>query len=123
MRRIILSFILLLFICFSAAAQQKDGTTTNWNTSFSKTEQNQPEVKIYPNPCKDNKVTIELNNQELSEIKITNIAGKQMYLKKLAIPESKKQIQLQNFPDGLYLVQIKTIKNKLIAKKLLVSAN
>ena len=70
MKKIILSFTLLLFICFSAAAQQKDGTTRNWNTSFSKTEQNQPEVKIYPNPCKDNKVTIELNNQELSEIKI-----------------------------------------------------
>lgn len=123
MRKTILSFILTLFIGFAAVAQQGNRTTANWNNSFSKTEQNKPEVKIYPNPCKDSKVTIELNNQELSEIKITNIAGKQMYLKKLAVPESKKQIQLQNFPDGLYLVQIKTIENKLIAKKLLVTSN
>lgn len=123
MKKIILAFTILLFICFSAGAQQGTETTTNWNTSFSQTEQNQPEVKVYPNPCKDNKVTIELNNQELSEIKITNIAGKQMYYKILTIPESKKQIQLQNFPNGLYLIQIKTTENKLIAKKLLVTSN
>lgn len=123
MKKIILAFTILLIICFSAPAQQRAGTTTNWNTSFSKTEQNQPEVNVYPNPCKDNKVTIELNKQELSEIKITNIAGKQMYFKILTIPESKKQIQLQNFPDGLYLIQIKTTENKLIAKKLLVTSN
>ncbi len=123
MIKIILAFTVILFICFSAAAQQESGKTATWNTSFSKKVQNQPEVKIYPNPCKDKKVTIELNNQELSEIKITNIAGKQMYFKILTIPESKKQIQLQNFPDGLYLIQIKTTENKLIAKKLLVTSN
>ena len=123
MKKIILAFTIILFICFSAAAQKGSKETATWDTSFSKTEQKQPEVKIYPNPCKDSKVTVELNNQELSEIKITNIAGKQMYFKKLANPESKKQIHLQNFPEGLYLVQIKTIKNKLIAKKLLVSSN
>lgn len=123
MKKIILVFNIIIFICFSATAQKEGGTTTNWNTSVSITEQNLPEVKIYPNPCKDNKVTVELNNHELSEIEITNIAGKQMYYEKLTIPESKKQIQLQNFPDGLYIIQIKTNENKLIAKKLLVASN
>jgi hypothetical protein len=64
-----------------------------------------------------------MDNQELSEIKITNITGKQIYFKKLVIPESKKQIQFENIPNGVYLIQIKTTENKLVAKKLLVASN
>ena len=123
MKKVILAFATVLFICYSAAAQQGEGTRDNWNTSFFRTEQNLPELKVYPNPCKDNKVTLEMENQELSEIKITNIAGKQIYYKKLAIPESKRQIQLENFPNGVYLVQIKTDENKMVSKKLLVASN
>ena len=122
MKKIILVFTAILFIYFSASAQQEDGKTDNWNTSL-KTTEHQPELKVYPNPCKDSKITLEMENQELSEIKITNITGKQIYFKKLVVPESKQQIQLENFPNGVYLIQIKTTENKIVAKKLLVASN
>lgn len=123
MKKIILVFTTILFIYSFSAGQQKERKSDNWNTSFIKSEQSQPELKVYPNPCKDNKVTLEMENQELSEIKITNITGKQIYFKKLAIPEQKKQIQLENFPNGVYLIQIKTAENKMVSKKLLVTSN
>jgi hypothetical protein len=122
MKKIILAFT-ILFIYFSAAAQQGAGKMNKLNTSLIKNEQKLPELKVYPNPCKDSKVTLEMENQELSEIKITNITGKQIYFNKLAIPESKKQIQFENIPNGVYLIQIKTTQNKLIAKKLLITSN
>ncbi|HKI89830.1 MAG TPA: T9SS type A sorting domain-containing protein [Draconibacterium sp.] len=122
MKKIILA-IITLFIYFSAVAQQNKRYSDEWNNSFLKTEQIQPELKVYPNPCKDNKVTVEINNQELTEIKITTITGKQIYFKKLSIPENKKEIQLKEVPDGLYLIQIKTTENKLVAKKLMITSH
>ncbi len=121
--RKILFICFILFISFSAIAQQEKGKINKWNNSFEATQKNQPELKVYPNPCKEQKITVELNDQELSEIKITNITGKQYYYKKLAIPEAKEQILLENFPNGLYIIQIKTTDNKLVAKKLLIATS
>lgn len=122
MKKIIL--VLTMFVVIlSASAQDNNINTQNWSNSNFITEQNLPELKIYPNPCKEQKVTLELKNQEFMEIKITNITGKEIYFNRTDIPESKKQIQLNNFPNGMYLVQIKTTDNKIVAKKLLVASN
>lgn len=83
----------------------------------------QPVLTVYPNPSKDKKVTVELKNEELSEIKITNITGKEVFLQKLFIPVNKIQIELNNIPNGIYLLQAKSTNNRTIVKKLLISSN
>ncbi len=82
-----------------------------------------PEVKIYPNPCKNNKITVDHQSKEISEIRLTNITGKQVFLKKYDFPKPKIQVQLTNIPNGIYLVQIKTSENQVTVKRLMVSKN
>ena len=83
----------------------------------------EPQLKIYPNPCINRKLTVELNNDELTEIRITNITGKVVLFRKYVIPVNKIELALDNTPDGIYLVQIKTSEQKILAHKLIVSGN
>ena len=81
------------------------------------------ESKIYPNPCKDSKVTIEFSSKQIAEIKIINIAGKEVFQKTYTFPENKKLIDLDGIPNGVYLVRIKTDDQKQVTKKLMISRN
>lgn len=116
MNRIIL-FTLLLFFAFSSVAQN------NWDRGISEKEKAQSEFKIYPNPCKTNKVTLSFETKEISEIRLTNITGKQVLLKKYQLPVHRIQLQLNDIPNGIYLVQAKTSNNKVVVKKLMVTKN
>lgn len=91
------------------------------SNSFIQDDNFNKEVKIYPNPCKQEKVTIEFSESEISEIRLTNIAGKEVLLKKFDFTENKKQIQLSDIPNGIYLMRIKTIDDKQVVKKLIVA--
>lgn len=116
MRKYIL--VVLLF-AFSIPAFAQN----SWNNSITEKEKVEANLKIYPNPCKINKVTVDFYSKEISEIRLTNITGKQVLLKKYNFTSSKLQVPLYDIPNGIYLIQIKTTDNKLIVKKLLVSRN
>lgn len=119
-------FVLLLIIStlsYFSFSQNATGGTSPWNSPNIQDNSSSSEPKIYPNPCKDEKVTIEFFAQEISEIRITNIAGKEVLLKKFEYTENKKQIQLTEIPNGIYLLRIKTTDEKMVVKKLLVSRN
>ncbi|WP_297101339.1 T9SS type A sorting domain-containing protein [uncultured Draconibacterium sp.] len=113
--------ILVLFTLFIASASfaQDTGFTSLQNEE----ELTKTEVKIYPNPCKNNKVTVDFSTKEINEIRLTNIAGKQVYLKEYTFPTSKIQLQLNDIPNGIYLIQISTTDNKRTVKKLMISRN
>lgn len=112
MKKIILALLLSAFY-FAGFAQYP---------VFRTEEQNKPlEMKVYPNPCKSDKVTIESSGNEITEISITNIAGKQVLLKKFSDPGNKKQIELTEVPNGIYLIKIRTDNNKQSVKKLIVT--
>ncbi|WP_303920457.1 T9SS type A sorting domain-containing protein [Draconibacterium sediminis] len=112
--------ILLLFTVFIASASFAQDTGFS---SFQNEEETKNEVKIYPNPCKDNKVTIDYSLKEISEIRLTNITGKQVYFKEYKFPVSKIQLQLNDVPNGIYLIQILTTDDKRTVKKLMISRN
>lgn len=118
MKKNILSLILILscFIGFSQVSTEINSYETKQSITNSSEE-----FKIYPNPCKQDKVTIESSMNNIAEISITNIAGKQVYSKKYFVPESKIQVELSEMPNGIYLVKIKNDTNKQIVKKLIVS--
>ena len=81
------------------------------------------EVKIYPNPCKNSRVTIDYHSIDIKEIRMTNIAGKQVYFKTYNLPSPKIELKLDQIPNGIYLVQITTNDNTRTVKKLLISRN
>ncbi len=80
-----------------------------------------PELKIYPNPAKTGKVTLELNKGEISEIHLIDITGKKLLTKKPEKASSINVVSLYNIPDGIYFVRVKAKDGKLIIKKLVIS--
>jgi hypothetical protein len=122
MKKIIL-LLIISTLTFYSFSQDSGGGSYALNTPNIQDNNSFDDPKIYPNPCKDEKITIEFIAHEISEIRITNIAGKDVLLKKFEFTENKKQIQLTEIPNGIYLLRIKTTDDKMVVKKLLVSRN
>ncbi|QGY43426.1 T9SS type A sorting domain-containing protein [Maribellus comscasis] len=117
----ILLLLIFSFISFAGFSQTQKNESSRWNKT-SLDINTQIELKVFPNPCTGQKLTVEIDNEELTELRITNIAGKVVMLKKYLIPVNKVELSLDNTPNGIYLIQIKTTANKLMARKLIVSA-
>lgn len=111
--KIIIPILFLFLTSLQLAAQDFEPALSNQEI----------EVKIYPNPCKNNRVTIDYHSIDIREIRMTNIAGKQVYLKTYNLPSPKIELKLDQIPNGIYLVQITTNENKRTVKKLLISRN
>lgn len=80
------------------------------------------ELKVFPNPCRNKLLTVEFLSKEISEIRITNIAGKEIFFSRYPAKQEKTQINLGNQPEGLYMVAVKTTDNNLAVKKLVVAS-
>lgn len=119
MKQIIL-FTLSIFI-YVASFSQNINSSANWNNSFFETKQSTPKLKIYPNPCKTNIVTIDFNSNQITEIQLINITGKQVFSKKFNSVENKIQLELNDIQNGMYLLKVKSIDNKMVVKKFIVS--
>jgi hypothetical protein len=79
------------------------------------------ELKIFPNPSRNQVLTIELLLQEITEIRITNIAGKEVFQKRFSDRQQKVQINPGTQINGIYMVSVKTSDNKVFVKKLVIS--
>ena len=122
MKKILLILIILLSGIYGFA--QSDTTNkSKWNNTFMSSDTMQPDLRIYPNPCTNQRVTIQINNDEFSEIRLTNITGKVVLIKTYDVPVSQQELRLENLPDGIYLIQIRISRNKIIVRKLVVSGN
>lgn len=118
-------FLLISFIIISVSgfSQNPQVNSTGWGNQLSDENNISLELRVYPNPSTDGKVTIELNNQEITEIRLTNITGKEVFLKKFQFAENKKQIQFNDIPNGLYIIRIITSDQKQVMKKLMLAKN
>jgi hypothetical protein len=120
----VLLIIFILIIQITGFSQEFSGNSSGWNNNVAiESEKIQPELKIYPNPCKDKKVTLEFNSDLLSEIRLINIIGKEILIKKIEIPVNRIQIELTDVPNGIYMVQVKTTNERIVVKKLLITGN
>ncbi len=113
----LLLIILISFLYFPVFSQN------TWGNAGNDMEKEDITLKVYPNPCKINKVTIDYGSDEIKEIRVSNITGKQVRLIKYNMPEHKIQLELDELPNGIYLVQVKSTENKTLVKKLIVSRN
>ncbi len=87
-----------------------------------KTEEDKEiELKIYPNPVRNNQVTVSLDEESFVELRLVNITGKEIMIKQFDAPLHKTVVRLYDVPNGIYIMQIKTDDQRLIAKKVSVS--
>ncbi len=80
------------------------------------------EVKIFPNPVVDKRITIELSKHQISEIRLSNITGRAVYVKRLQNPIGRYQILLDDLPSGIYLLRIITSNNQVKTSRVLVQS-
>ena len=118
-----LLLILILFLGFNTL----DAQTSGWQTIG--TEVLLPagneitgmfEVRIFPNPVTDKRVNIELTDQAIQELRITNIAGSVIFSKRFQAPVTKHQIVLDNVPSGVYLIRVVSDSNLSRTSKFMV---
>jgi hypothetical protein len=79
------------------------------------------EFKVFPNPVLHKRFTIDLSGNSISEIRISNIAGKLVYEKKFTLPVSRFEVLTENLPDGIYLLRINAGSNTSRTIKLLIN--
>ena len=105
MKKIIL-FTFLLFIAFGATAQLADNSSET--PSFRSYKQT---LKVFPNPATEC-FQLTDKNDSVDQINIYNIVGKKM---KTFEVEDDKKYYLNQFPKGMYLVQLVGHNNKVIS--------
>jgi hypothetical protein len=79
------------------------------------------DIKIFPNPVRDRQFTVELSTGNISEIRVLNIAGAQVYLKTLPSPVNRFQVVSGNLHNGIYLLRITSDSHITKTVKLMVS--
>ena len=77
-------------------------------------EENEAQVKVYPNPTK-NLVTVEAEN--MTEVSVYNMLGQCLMQKEVA--DNQTIIDLQHVSEGLYLLRVKT-ENGVFSKRIAV---
>jgi len=91
---------------------------TSTSTGINPVDGNNHALSIYPNPA-NNRVTIDLSamqNQQVS-IQIHNVVGQQMYVNKLSANHSNTAtVNMDNWPQGVYLVDVQTPQNRYTTK-------
>ncbi len=120
MKQLIL-FIILSFFTFSGFANGPVNFLFDQKPSVSY-ETSQFELKIYPNPTETGRITLEMNTGEISEIRLVNIAGKEILTRKVEFGTPRYQLSLEDIPNGIYFVRVKTTEHKVVVKKLVVSS-
>ena len=78
------------------------------------------EIKVFPNPVTEKWFTVEVSDQNLQEIRITNIAGSVVFVRKFQGMVNRHRVTIDNIPSGIYLVRVTTDTNQTKTSKLLV---
>jgi hypothetical protein len=85
-----------------------------------------PDIKVYPNPLKGEKLKIVIENLSLSgsvprEIEIRQLTGLSVYSQKTnCTGDCSAEIEIsKNMPSGVYLVQVR-IQGRILTQKLLI---
>ena len=81
------------------------------------------DLYVYPNPVSNHKFIIELGKYFISEIKISNIAGKEVYNKKLAQTVNRYEVLTDNLPNGIYLLRVTSDNSMSRTIKLLIASD
>ena len=116
-----LPLLILLFYFTLTANKLVPGNTGQDSIAIDK--QPDYELKIYPNPIKNGILHLEINSAKIAEIRLINIAGKEVIHRKLESGTVRSRLNLSDVTNGIYFIRVKTTENKVIVKKLVVSSH
>jgi len=120
-------FTLVILICglfILSGFAQKPAVSSIFDDSVNvESRSDQYEVNVYPNPVETGRVSIEMNHYELLEIRLIDIGGKEIKQKKISPGTSRTVLTVNEIPNGIYFIRIKTTDNKVYVKKLVLSSN
>lgn len=120
-------YILLISFVFafiSLPAQPDGGSKGSYGVNVTATEESALlELKVFPNPVLAKKFTIEPGSSALKEIRIINIAGKQVYDMKFLSPVHRFEANVGDLPNGVYLLKVNTVNNMSKTIKLLIRSS
>jgi hypothetical protein len=79
-------------------------------------------VKVFPNPVTDGRLVIDLtrsSNESVASIQIMNLQGKTIVSEVVTLLENstRREYQIADWPEGLYLVRVDLGNNQLVTKK------
>lgn len=120
MKRVILTIVFFVF-ALSGFTREPDYNLWDQNQPFS-AQENRFELKIYPNPTETGRITLEMNKGEIAEIRLIDIAGKEVISRKMEFNTPRYLLTLEEVPNGIYFIRVKTSENKVVVKKLVVSS-
>lgn len=126
MNRVMHRWILLLILALAAGTLHGQETLSAGLSSpvqaGTELYGSQPDLKVFPNPVLHKKFTVEITPHLIREIKITNIAGVQVYNKKFTVPVQRYEITPTDLPDGIYLLRVSNTANSAKTLKLVISS-
>ncbi len=110
----------LSILLFSLVTANANINLNGVSTAFPD-EGNRNELRVFPNPAQTKQITIDFQSTEISEIRLINIAGKELIAKTVDFGTTKYTLQLDEIPNGIYFLRVKTSENRIVVKKLVVS--
>lgn len=81
------------------------------------------DLLVYPNPAHSGKITLEMNSGDIVRIRLVNILGKEVVSRTAEQGTTKYILSLENLPDGIYFIRVKSTDNKVIVKKLVIASS
>ncbi len=116
MKQILLSIFFSVFVLVSVGQESKSSASTL-------TERSAYALRVYPNPCKIDKVTFESRDEQIAEVHFVSLTGKEVLKEKYIFPVQKTTVQVSSLPDGIYIIRVLTSTQKTITQKLMLSKN
>lgn len=114
--------LLIMSMVFSLCLQAQKDTVSIARVQITKSkpvETSSLNISIYPVPVRDNFFSIKCDN-EISDIKVTNIIGQDIFKAHYNDPQTITRINLDNPRRGMYLVTITFTDGLRIVKKIMV---
>lgn len=92
-----------------------DGTTTELGDDVINFSLNSEEIKAWPNPA-DKWLKLSFTAGKYQNLKLMDISGKKFQERNIAIAQSEMELDLSNYPKGVYLVELNGNKGKHVLK-------
>ena len=77
-------------------------------------------IKVYPNPSHSQNLKI-WSEEQFEELELINEKGELIYAIKKQSPSFDAIIQTETFSNGTYFIRVKTIENKILISKIIIT--
>lgn len=114
----------IISLSFLTLQAQKNPVSVTSGTVMRETllsETDQSNLKIFPVPVKENNFTV-TSEKEISNIRITNIIGQEIYRQRYSLPVLTTRIFLDNPQRGFYLVTVVFSDNSRVVRKIMIES-